>query len=351
METAIADPQVQDTRSGKSSIVGQEWRPGNYDLRDTWIPVAHSPHVTGKPIRRMVHSHPVFLWRDGGRPLAAEFHPDALGSGQCRGGELTGGSGYFPVHERYNYVWMWYGNPDNAHEALIPDVPYLPRAGKPLPRNMWGQIYFNCSYELVQENLLDLVHADYLHSDIIGDEENDDDRVYVESDSETVTMIREVSNKTIPPLLRFLGVPAKKADYRAVAHVHLRSGVVVLYGKFMPGFAQPLFHPLVPESRYVSRNNFTFNITGASPIARHGFPLLSYVIGPQDDFMMKPQNPKYQARGERRDVSSRFDAADSRYRMVMAKLIQRQKEGDYSYLSDADPGQDIAGLLDCPRVD
>ena len=337
--------------SARKPLVSADWIPGKVALRDTWFPIAHSPHVSAKPIRRLIHSHPYYLWREYGKVQAAEFHPNTFEQQRAKATDLTGGSGNFPVCERYGYIWVWYGNPENCSEELIPNVPYLPRAGAKLPRNMWGQIYFNCASEICAENLLDLVHADYLHSEFVGDEINEGDHVSVTSTSETITMTREVIGKQIPPMLRALGVPAKKADYTAVAHVHVRSNVVVLHGQFKPGFSQPLFHPLIPESQHLCRNNYTFNITDAPRIARNMFPLFAYGIGPQDNVMMRRQNPRYLQTGQARDVSSRFDAAASRYRFVANKLVRRQQANDFGYASDADPGQDITDLLGCNRAD
>lgn len=329
----------------------RDWVPGEFSLRDAWFPIAHSPHVGKRAIRRTIHSQPYFLWRENGKAVAAEFHPHHMAAMRGKAGEFTAGSAYYPSLERYGYVWVWYGDPANASEALVPDVPYLPREGKKLSANKWGQFFFNCSYELAAENLLDLVHADYIHADIIGTEENEGDHVRVETTSETVTMIREVTAKKIPPALRKMGVPSDKADYRGVAHVHIRSGVVVLHGSFTPGFSQPLFHPIIPESRYIARNNYTFNISDAPFVARNVFPLMSYKIGPQDDSMMRPQNPLYYRHDERRDRNSRFDTAGGRYRMLMGKLIARQQQGDFSYAADADPSKDISGVLGSVRLD
>ena len=350
MSHAISKAQEGRGSGTAQPLVREEFVPGSFALSDAWFPIAHAPHVGRDPIRRYIHSQPFYLWREGGKAKAAEFHPTKMASLRNGASSFTGGSAYYPVLERYGYVWVWYGNPDNADLELVPDVPYLPMEGVKLPRHMWGQIYFNCSYELASENLLDLVHADYLHSNFVGNEENETDEVRVESTSETITMIRECTGRKIPPALRRLGIPSDKADYRAVAHVHIRSGVIVLYGKFTPGFSQPLFHPLIPEGRYLCRNNFTFNITDAPAIARNIFPLFAYGIGPQDDEMMSEQNPLYLAERGRRDVSSRFDAAGSRYRMTLAKLVRRQRDGDFGYQSDADPGMDISGILGCKRA-
>jgi hypothetical protein len=349
-EALLSKGGVDEMSPGSKPLVSQEWIPGAYNLRDTWFPIAHSPHVKARPIRRLIHSQPYYLWREGSRLRAAECHPAQAAAERVGYTVFTGGSGFYPVLERYGYVWVWYGDPDNAREELIPDVPYLPRMGVKPPRNMWGQIYFDCAYELCAENLMDLVHADYLHFDVVGNEVNEGDHVTVESTSETITMTREVVGKQIPPALRAMGIPAKRADYKAVAHVHIRSGVVILHGRFSPGFSQPLFHPLVPESRNLCRTNYTFNITDGPFIARNLFPLFSYKIGPQDNFMMRRQNPRYLEQAGRRDVSTRFDSAASRYRMVMSKLIRRQQGGDFSYLGDADPAIDIAGVLGCERA-
>lgn len=341
---------ADDTTADTKALVSADWIPGQHAFRDAWFPIAHSPHVGKQAIRRIIHSQPYFLWREGATVKASEFTPTAKAN-HSHFGEFTGGTGFYPVLERYGYVWVWYGNPNNASEELVPNVPYLPRQGAKLPRNMWGQIYFNCASEICAENLLDLVHADYLHANFVGDEINDGDHVTVTSTSETITMTREVTNKRIPKMLQLLGVPAKVADYRAVAHVHVRSNVVVLHGQFLPGFSQPLFHPLIPESKNLCRNNYTFNITDAPAIARNVFPLFAYGIGPQDDTMMRYQSPRYQLSNQPRDASSRFDAAASRYRFVAQKLAKRQQAGDYSYAADINPSADISDILGCKRAD
>ena len=65
--------------------------------------------------------------------------------------------------------------------------------------------------------------------------------------------------------------------------------------------------------------------------------------------MLKPQNPRYLAACDRIDFSSRFDAADLTYRRRFKALVERQKQGDYAYLSDCDPGADIAKLIGVER--
>jgi phenylpropionate dioxygenase-like ring-hydroxylating dioxygenase large terminal subunit len=324
------------------------FEPGRVSLRDTWIPVAHVPQIRRRPRGHELHGRQVYIWRDhGGRIRAAEDRD--LSRSAALATEATGGRGEFPVVERYGYVWIWYGDPDHLSEDLIPDCPYLPRSGAGRPFHMWGTLTFHSTYELVCENLLDLTHVDFLHSKLIGDELCEEDQISVESTSETVTMIREANGRRTPPAQRWFA-RSDRQDMRAVTHVHLRSGVVVLHGNFSPGLSVRLFHPLIPASSERTTLKYSFNPKGANALARNAFPLVSPIIARQDDAMLRPQNGRYLESSDRPDVSSQFDAAGLQYRIRMQQLVARQQAGDFSYQGDADPGQDIAELLQVERV-
>src|SRR4029453_11481955 len=113
------------------------------------------------PVRRAMHGFPVIFWRDGERVRATEDMPDTPAV-RRRNGEMTHGTGEYITAQRYGYTWVWYGDPRNATPDLIPDVPHLPLTG--MPKRFQGRALFDCTYELIAENLLDLTHADFLHS-------------------------------------------------------------------------------------------------------------------------------------------------------------------------------------------
>ncbi|BCQ07382.1 hypothetical protein JMUB5695_00803 [Mycobacterium heckeshornense] len=277
----------------KKKTVPGLFEPGRVSLRDTWIPISHIPDIRRWPRPQELHGRQVYLWREhDGRIRAAETHPRKLSQPHAQATSATGGRGEFPVVERYGYVWIWYGDPDNLSEELIPDRPYLPRAGRRRPLHMWGTLRFHSTYELVCENLLDLTHVDFLHSKLIGDELCEEDRISVQSTSETVTMIREANGRRTPPAQRWF-VKSDRQDMRAVTHVHLRSGVVVLHGNFSPGLSVRLFHPLIPVSKERTTLKYSFNPKGANVLARNVFPLVSPIIARQDDAMLRPQNGRY----------------------------------------------------------
>lgn len=346
--TAASPASMQEPAPKKKTTPGL-FEPGRVVLRDTWIPLAHIPQIRRWPRAHELHGNPVYIWRaNDGAIRAAETSPQRLSRGTARRTEATGGRGEFPVVQRYGYVWIWYGDPQNLSEDLIPDCPYLSRRGE-RPRHMWGTLDFHSTYELVCENLLDLTHVDFLHSKLIGDELCEQDRITVESTSETVTMIREATGRRTPPAQRWFA-KSDRQDMRAVTHVHLRSGVVVLHGHFSPGLSVRLFHPLIPASKARTTLKFSFNPTGATALARNAFPLMSPIIARQDDRMLRPQNLRYLEPTDKPDVSSQFDAAGLQYRIRMQQLVERQLANDFSYASDADPGADISNLLQVDRV-
>ena len=325
------------------------WLPGVYSLRDAWFPVAHSDDLGRKVIRRSVHSQPYYLRREADRVHATEFPPDDLAAKRSHATEFTAGSGVYPVIERYGYLWVWYGNPANANEALIPNCHILPPEGG-LPSSYHGTIRVDACGALGLENLLDLTHADFLHADVVGDESHESDTVTVQSTSETVTMIRVTKKKKMPKLFKLMGAKGEFTDFRSVVHVHVRSYVAISVARFDPGFVVPLFHPDVPESQHRTRINFTFNCTGAPWLFRKLMPRAAYKVGPQDNYVLRPQSSRYLLPESRKDLHSRFDEPGVRYREVLQQIAERQRRGDFSYGPDGDPQRDVTDLMQVPRV-
>lgn len=311
-----------------------DWVPGQTPMRDAWIPIAHARDIGSKPTWRVLHSLRYFLWREGGAIQAGEFHPAGGRPGQAPPSPFTGGTGRYPVIERYGMVWAWYGDPAHARESLIPNLPHLPLDGK-LPGYMRGQTRLHCGSELTMENLMDLTHVDFLHRDLIGDPIADDDVITVESTSETITMTRTCRNKTVAPIMqRAAGIKAKTQNVRFTIHVYIRSHVAAIYSRFDPGVDVRLLHCSTPETRDSNTVNFIQDTRGAKRPYRYLFPLASYKIGPQDDYALQPQAPRYHHPIPRRDLHCRFDEASIRYRSLVQAILERQSRGDYSYESD-----------------
>ena len=340
---------VIEPRPGDFRRLPSDWVPGSTPLRDAWIPVAHRARVGGRPTWRPLHSRRYYLWREAGALKAAEFHPANLARELNRASEFTGGSGYYPVCERYGMVWVWYGDPANARPSLLPNLAHIPEDGD-LPGYMRGQTRLHCCAELTMENLMDLTHADFLHADLLGDPITDDDVVTVDSTSETITMVRTCRNKAVAPIMaKAAGITAKTQNVRFTIHIYLRSHVAAIYSRFEPGLDVRLLHCSTPETRDSNTVNFIQNTREARMPYRVVFPLASYKIGPQDDYALRPQGPRYHHEIARRDLHSRFDVASVRYRHLVGKLLERQSRGDYSYEADDIISADKSAILGIGR--
>ena len=315
-------------------LLKSDWVPGETPMRDAWIPIAHSMHITENVTWRPLHSIRYYLWREGEKLLAAEFHPNKITEKKSQASEFTGDTCYYHAMERYGLVWVWYGNPDNARESLLPNLPQLPVDGD-LPEYMRGQTRLHSCAELAMENLMDLTHTDFLHRDLLGDSITDDDVITVEYTSETITMSRTCHNKTAAPIqTKAAGIKADKQDICFTIHIYIRSHVAAIHSRFEPGLPVNLVHCSTPETAHSNRVNFIQNTSDARRPYRYVFPLASYKIGQQDDDALEPQSPRYFEHIQRKDLHSRFDEASQCYRRLVQEILERQSKGDYSYESD-----------------
>jgi phenylpropionate dioxygenase-like ring-hydroxylating dioxygenase large terminal subunit len=71
----------------------------------------------------------------------------------------------YPVHEQWNVVWIWMGDPARADRALVPELPWL-------DSDEWtatpGYLHLESNAQLLVDNLLDFTHVAYLHGRTIA---------------------------------------------------------------------------------------------------------------------------------------------------------------------------------------
>jgi phenylpropionate dioxygenase-like ring-hydroxylating dioxygenase large terminal subunit len=165
-------------------------------LKNYWY-VAAEPHEIGRlPFARTICNEPIVFWRtEDGTPVAFEdrccHRRMPLSKGAVEGDTLrchyhglrfdtTGrciripgqstippGAAVrsYPIRERYNWVWIWIGDPALADDARI--VPYPWRTSAE-----WGDkgtyMHVKSDYRLIVDNLLDLSHLAFVHLSTIG---------------------------------------------------------------------------------------------------------------------------------------------------------------------------------------
>lgn len=72
---------------------------------------------------------------------------------------------HFPVVEKYNLVWIWMGDSEQADPEKIVDWPFLDDPAWP---SKGGYLHYDASYQLIIDNLLDFSHLPYAHEKTIG---------------------------------------------------------------------------------------------------------------------------------------------------------------------------------------
>jgi phenylpropionate dioxygenase-like ring-hydroxylating dioxygenase large terminal subunit len=164
-------------------------------IRNAWYVAAWADELAlERPVGVCILNEPIVIWRNARGDLTAFedrcVHRSApLSLGRCEGerlrclyhglvyertghvSEIPGENGRlprslrvraYPVAERHGWIWVWLGNRADADEGLIPPVLGVGRPGFAFGRS---QLDYAAEARLVNENLLDLSHASFLHID------------------------------------------------------------------------------------------------------------------------------------------------------------------------------------------
>lgn len=193
-----------------------------------WYVAAWSSEVTAKPVRRTICELPVVLYRTESGTAAALVDRCAHRAYPLSAGRVVGEAiecGYhgftfgsdgvcvrvpaqttipnrarvraFPVLERDGWVWIWTGAPEDADESLVPDTHWM---SDPAWATVTHSMRFDCTAELIHDNLLDLTHESFLHRSTVGDEYIYQHGITVEVDRNRVIVDRLMPDVEAPPL-------------------------------------------------------------------------------------------------------------------------------------------------------
>ena len=204
---------------------------------NAWYPAAWS-HEVGRALfaRKICDENLVFYRREDGVAVALE---DAcwhrllpLSLGRLRGDEVV--CGYhglvfnsagrcsfmpaqktinpsasvrsFPVVERHRLLWVWPGDPALADPAKLPDFHW--NDGTEWVGDGGTFVSLKCDWRLVVDNLMDLTHETYVHSDSIGHDAILDSPFEATHDDRTATLTRWMIGIEPPPFwAKQLGKP------------------------------------------------------------------------------------------------------------------------------------------------
>jgi vanillate O-demethylase monooxygenase subunit len=200
-------------------------------LKYFWYVAAEPQEICRVPMWRTICDQRIVFWRtEDGAPIAFEdrcchrrmplskgtvigdtlrchYHGlefDVTGACTHVPGQSTippeAGVRTYPVVERYNWVWIWIGDPALADESKI--VPYPWKDSED-----WGDkgthFHVNCDYRLIVDNLLDLSHVGFVHLSTIGNVAvAEDAKIRTFRDEESVTVVRWMVGITPSPNLQ-----------------------------------------------------------------------------------------------------------------------------------------------------
>jgi len=106
--------------------------------------------------------------RDGGAAIECGYHGLRFGTdGRCVLNPHGDGAipkaavvRRYPLVERWNALWIWMGDPDQANPATIPDMPFMDDKDWAIGT---GYMVVQAPYELEIDNILDASHIEFMH--------------------------------------------------------------------------------------------------------------------------------------------------------------------------------------------
>ena len=157
----------------------------------------------------------------------------------------------FPVVEKHRLIWVWPGDPALADPALMPDFHW--NDGVEWKGEGGTFVSLKCDWRLVVDNLMDLTHETYVHSDSIGHDAILDTPFDVTHGDNSATMTRWMIDIEPPPFWgKQLGRPGNVDRWQIVTF--LAPAVVIGdVGVAPTGTGAPQGRPLAGRQRRLSR--------------------------------------------------------------------------------------------------
>ena len=108
----------------------------------------------------------------------------------------------YPVVERYQWIWVWTGDPALANPDEIEDFHWM---DDPDWRAKGELLHLKADYRLLVENLLDLSHLSYIHATTLGTDAVAETPMKFERGNRHVTVTRWVMDSVPPPFFTKAG--------------------------------------------------------------------------------------------------------------------------------------------------
>lgn len=240
----------------------------------------------------------------------------------------------YPLVERHKLLWIWMGEADAADDAAIPDLSFADRA----PEHAFSKGYMHTAadHRLLEDNILDLSHGDYLHAATLGGGAFTRAKVKVKERGDTVYVSWTANDeKAIPIWQAELPDPDMKTDMTTEVLWH-PSGVMYLGSDLVPAGAPDRrietwnAHIMTPETAvsthylYCNSRNYRTDDVEYNAAITAG---LAIAFGGEDKPMIEAQQAQIGS-ADLLDCSPALlsiDNASTRARRVYRRLVEAEQ--------------------------
>lgn len=253
----------------------------------------------------------------------------------------------FPMVEKHTVLWIWMGDEAPDHDAIPDTVGYMEDTSR---KEMHGHIHVAANYSLLNDNLMDLSHAIFLHQGSLANKDMIKSfRPEVRHEASRVYCQRK-SPDVVPPRLWHpgLGDGVEKVDFFSHLQWDAPSSVLLEVG------CTPLGQPFRSEGEITGLNSHLF--TPETEFTSHYFWSFSRDFSPEDAAVdehvrdvalrafVEEDKPMLEAQqkmiGEEEIMSLkpmllRTDNAAMRVRRILGKMIAEEEKAAEAATVDA----------------
>jgi phenylpropionate dioxygenase-like ring-hydroxylating dioxygenase large terminal subunit len=246
----------------------------------------------------------------------------------------------YPVVEKHSMIWIWMGE-KAADPSLIADFSILdPDPTKVVSKRDW--LLMQASYDLINDNLMDLSHTAITHDGILGTEHTVKGNVTIEQIGSTVKAGRSLKNVPAPGLYDLMYKnDGRQVDFWQDIRWDAPGCMIIDSGVTEPGAPRERgsgiygMHFLTPETETTTYYLFCavrFNpISWGQPLDDEIRTKLSdlrrYAFEEQDQTIIVGQQRNVLGhRKSDKPVLLEIDAGPARYKRVLEALIKREQE-------------------------
>jgi len=331
-------------------------------LPDFWYAAGWSAEITSRPLARRILDRPLVLFRTASGKAAAfddccphRMAPLSLGTvdGEtlrcgyhglrfdCAGAciEIPGQTGIpprakvqsYPLVERWDFAWIWMGDPAAADPDLIPALPWMTAPDWDYSN---GTIVYGCNYVLLLDNLIDLSHTTFVHRQTIGTDDVARTPIKTTADERRV-LVERTMHDTDPSIMYvkagdFTGKVDRwqRIEYTPPSNVVIDAGAVPAgTNDKSRGIDTRVINMITPETETSTFHFWAFARdfkVGDAAMTDYLARAIEHTFN-EDKALIDGQQRNYRARPQQRMLDNNADAGVVHARRIVERLLRERR--------------------------